>query len=213
MVRTYHHILWDWNGTLFDDTWLCVSVMNTLLVRRNLPLLTVDTYRTVFTFPVRTYYQAIGLDLAADSFEDLSIEFMEQYEARRQECSLCLYAREVLSYVKQAGVGQSILSAYPYDGLVNVVQHFELEHFFERLLGLEDIYARSKLDLARNWMQARGYAPSEVLLIGDTTHDFEVANAIGADCLLVTNGHNAKERLEQCHVRVLNSLLELVEED
>jgi phosphoglycolate phosphatase len=97
--------------------------------------------------------------------------------------------------------------------LVNVVQHFELEHFFERLLGLEDIYARSKIDLAQNWIQAQGYGPSEVLLIGDTTHDFEVATAIGADCLLVANGHNSKARLEQCGVRVLNSLLELVEED
>jgi phosphoglycolate phosphatase len=78
MFHHYHHILWDWNGTLFDDVWVNVSAMNTLLARRNLPLLTVERYRTVFTFPVRTYYQAIGLDLTAESFEDLSVEFMEQ---------------------------------------------------------------------------------------------------------------------------------------
>ena len=32
----YKHIIWDWNGTLVDDTWLFVDIMNGVLKNRNL---------------------------------------------------------------------------------------------------------------------------------------------------------------------------------
>ena len=35
------------------------------------------------------------------------------------------------------------------------------------------------------------------MLIGDPIHDFEVANEIGIDCMLVANGHQSKSRLEE----------------
>ncbi|MDH5646585.1 MAG: hypothetical protein OEZ01_11285, partial [Candidatus Heimdallarchaeota archaeon] len=30
----YEHIIWDWNGTLLDDAWLCVEIMNSMLAKR-----------------------------------------------------------------------------------------------------------------------------------------------------------------------------------
>jgi len=50
---------------------------------------------------------------------------------------------------------------------------------------------------------------SDAILIGDTIHDFEVANEIGTDCLLISNGHQNKERLRKLNVPVLNNLEEL----
>ncbi len=52
--------------------------------------------------------------------------------------------------------------------------------------------------------------PGQVLLIGDTTHDFEVAQSLGCDCLLVARGHQCEGKLADCGVPVLGSLLELV---
>lgn len=210
MFETYQHILWDWNGTLFDDAWFCVSIMNSLLKRRNLPEITVERYQAIFDFPVRDYYLLLGFDFARDSFEDLSVEFMSQYEARRAECTLHTHARQCLAHIHQAGIPQSILSAYPQTTLLELVRQVGLEALFTHIIGLGDIYAHSKVDLGRDWMQQRGYQPSEVLLIGDTIHDFEVAQAIGADCVLVANGHNSAARLQQCGVRVVDSLNALV---
>ncbi len=59
-------------------------------------------------------------------------------------------------------------------------------------------------------MQKLGNGKGETLLIGDTIHDFEVAREIGADCLLIANGHQSKGRLLTCGVPVLNSLTELL---
>ena len=49
----------------------------------------------------------------------------------------------------------------------------------------------------------------EVLLIGDSVHDFEVANEIGADAVLVSHGHQSHEILSNCGVEVIKSLEEL----
>ena len=50
----------------------------------------------------------------------------------------------------------------------------------------------------------------EVLLIGDTIHDCEVAQEIGADPILLSVGHQARKKLEKCKVPLIESLSELV---
>ncbi len=53
-------IIWDWNGTLLNDLDLCISAINVLLGKRELPLLNRQTYKAVFSFPVKDYYKAVG---------------------------------------------------------------------------------------------------------------------------------------------------------
>ena len=60
----YRCIVWDWNGTLLNDVQAAFSAMNAMLSRRGLPLMeSLAQYRELFTFPVRQYYAAAGLDL------------------------------------------------------------------------------------------------------------------------------------------------------
>ncbi len=47
----YKHIIWDWNGTLLDDAWLCVEIMNGMLAQRDLPAADPGTLRADFRFP------------------------------------------------------------------------------------------------------------------------------------------------------------------
>ena len=53
-----HHVIWDWNGTLVDDAWLCVEIINELLARRGLAPITPCKYSAVFGFPLRTLLPA-----------------------------------------------------------------------------------------------------------------------------------------------------------
>ena len=62
IMKNAKHIIWDWNGTLLDDKWLCVESINQALQKRNLPELSDDRYMEVFTFPVQEYYKAVGFD-------------------------------------------------------------------------------------------------------------------------------------------------------
>ena len=70
---------------------------------------------------------------------------------------------------------------------------------------MDDHYAHSKVNLGQSWISALSYDPAEVVMIGDTVHDFEVAQAMETDCILMASGHNSRERLEETGVLVLDS--------
>ena len=202
----YRHIIWDWNGTLLDDLDLCIDVMNGILGHRSLPLLDRARYHRLFDFPVRAYYERLGFDFARDSFEELSVEFISAYDARRWECRLQPGAQTILGSLQSAGVTQSVLSADRQETLQEIVGHFGLTPRFKRILGLDNIYAHSKAELGRNWVAELGLPPSEILLIGDTLHDLDVARAIGVNWVLVACGHHPEARLRSRTDRVLADL-------
>jgi len=69
------------------------------------------------------------------------------------------------------------------------VKERDLEQYFNSILGLNNIYAKSKVDNAINYLKNTENNFDQIIFIGDTFHDYEVAQEIGADCVLVENGH------------------------
>ncbi len=209
MAQAYKHIIWDWNGTLFNDVDLCVDIISSLLTKSNLPGLTKEQYRDIFTFPVKDYYVKAGFDLKDNSFEVLGKKWMDEYQVRRLEGKLFTDAKEILHIIKSNGIEQSILSAYKQDTLLELVDYFELRSYFRYLTGLNHIYATSKIDLGKELMEKLNHNGDDVLLIGDTVHDFEVSQEIGANCILIAEGHQSKQKLVECGVMVFDNLVQL----
>ena len=197
MIEKYKHIIWDWNGTLFNDTGLSLDLINGLLSKRNLPILTLEEYRNVFTFPVKDYYSKAGFDFTKESFEKVGREWMDEYERRKYEGTLHEGTIDVLGKISSLGIGQSILSAYSQKSLEDIVGYYGLTEYFEHIYGLDNIYASSKIQLGKELMKKLGNGKGETLLIGDTEHDYDVAVEIGADCVLIANGHQSFEKLSK----------------
>jgi phosphoglycolate phosphatase len=210
---TYDHIIWDWNGTLLDDVELCASIMNYLLRKESLPEISLSKYREIFTFPVEDYYKLAGHNFQKNSFEVLGREFMVEYEEKKLGCNLYPSVKESMEYLQTKGIKQYLLSAYKHDTLEVIIKSFRIDHYFEHIAGLDNIYAGSKLELGREMIEK--IIPNDnnekVLLIGDTIHDLEVANGIGIDCLLISDGHQNKERLLKLGIPVMNNLTEFKE--
>lgn len=205
----YQHIIWDWNGTLLDDAWLCIEIMNGMLTRRGLPGLTPSRYETIFDFPVEGYYRALGYDFEADPFETLSDEFMGQYNARMFECPLHDGAREALAAAGRLGFTQSVLSAMHEKQLLRLLDHLGVRDLFTDIVGLPDHHARGKVETGKRWIAGQAIPPGAMLFVGDTTHDYEVAAALGVDAALVHSGHHSRARLAATGARLLPSLADL----
>ncbi|OGU27585.1 MAG: phosphatase [Ignavibacteria bacterium GWA2_35_9] len=208
MLSNYKHIIWDWNGTLLNDVGLCVDIVNNILVKKNLNPLSIIEYKNIFTFPIRNYYERAGFDFSQYTFEEVGLEWMYEYERRRLECMLHSGVTETLMLLKENRIGQSILSAYPHNTLLEIIAHFSLNDFFTHIVGLDNIYATSKVELGKALMKKISNGNGKVLLVGDTEHDCEVAEEIGTDCVLIADGHQSKQKLLACNVPVFDSLLE-----
>jgi len=209
-IEKYKHIIWDWNGTIIDDVDLCVELINWLLKEKNLKTITKQEYKNVFTIPVKNYYSALGFDFEKEPFEVIGKRWMDEYERRKFECTAYDGVADVMEKINKLGIGQSILSAYSQHTLEEMVEHFGLTKYFSHIVGLDNIYAAGKLHLGKNLMKRLGNGIGEILLIGDTEHDYEVATEIGADCILSSNGHQSKEKLETFSALVIDDLRQLL---
>ena len=195
MINNYKHVIWDWNGTLLNDVDFCCKIINRILVENNLPVLSLKKYREIFTFPVQNYYQAAGLDFTKTSFEIMGKDFIDEYESKKLSCSLFDNAIDVLSGIQKQGIGQSVLSAYLHDNLVSILEHYKLTKYFDNIIGLDNIYAGSKTHLGLSLVEQLNIPKDQILFIGDTLHDAEVAEAMGVKSILIANGHQEKNKL------------------
>ena len=209
-IASMRHVIWDWNGTLFDDAWLCVEVMNGVLHRRGRMPLTLARYREIFDFPVERYYRRLDFDWSRESFETVGAEFMRDYERRRLECGLRAGAEAAVKFWQRRGVEQSVISGYRHDTLEELLRHYRLREAFTWVVGSDDIYARGKLAQGRRWRKLSGCEDGEGLVVGDTVHDYELACEIGAHCVLLDGGNQSPERLAACGVPVYRGLENLL---
>jgi len=208
LVR-YNCIIWDWNGTLFDDLEVCINVMNRVLKNRDLPLLNIKRYKEIFGFPVKHYYNQLGFNFVKEPFEKISTEFVTEYQKESLSAKLNENCIPVLEHIRNEGIKQVILSASQVENLEGQVRHFGISDYFDRLLGLDHYHATSKVDIGKRWLEESGFDKKEVLLVGDTLHDYETACEIGCDCVLLTSGHQSKERVSCLGVPVIESLMEV----
>ena len=203
----YDTIVWDWNGTLCDDVAVCIDVMNGLLAEQGLPPIPdVETYRGLFCFPVIRYYERLGFDFAKTPFETLAHAYIAGYAAAQHRAGLCPDALDTLDALQNRGVRQAVLSAGEQNSLLAQMAPFPIASYFSDILGVSDHYGRSKRDRAVAWVAEEGLDPRRTLFIGDTVHDFEVASACGADCILIAAGHQSEALLRATGAPVLRGL-------
>ena len=208
-MKKYNCIIWDFNGTLLDDVETGIRSVNQLLVERGLDTIPdVDYYRSVFRFPIIDYYRSLGFDFENEPYEELAPKWVKIYLEYVKNATLYYDVRDTLEYFCKHNVSQAILSATELDMLKAQVSELGINEYFEEILGLDNIHAGSKLSLAFEWRER--HQSAKALLVGDTDHDLQTAQALGADCVLVARGHQSKEYLLTLGVPVLNDLTELI---
>ena len=207
----YTHLIWDFNGTVLNDVRLGMDCVNTMLAKRNLPILPDENaYRHKFGFPIEDYYRRLGFDFEKEDYHTvLAPEWVALYLAGEETCGLNHGVMETIAAVRKMGIPQVMLSASSLQQLSSQLSRLGLADSFEEVLGLDNIHARSKTGLAVQWKQRNPNACP--LFVGDTIHDADVAEAIGADCVLFAGGHQPAELLATRGMAMISSIPELLE--
>lgn len=181
-------VCWDWNGTLLDDAEIARAVMNQVLQERHLPLLPDQTaYRRAFGFPIRSFYARLGVTDGA--FIAAADQYLTSFAGAVAQAPLQLDAKSTLGTIGTLGIKQVLISATLERILEQQMAPHALDGFFAQILGITDAYAASKADVVESWLRTSGHDPHRVLMVGDTNHDEEIADALGVNFLRFDNGH------------------------
>ncbi len=210
---TYRRVVWDWNGTLFDDLHIVLEAVNRGVGDLTGRRVTVDDYRDHYTRPVKVFYdRLIGREITHDEWVFLDHRFHEEYRRLLDRATLRDDARRALARVGEAGIPQSLLSMFPHDELVPLVERMGATGFFDRIDGLRGVPGDTKAGyLEAHLVELIGPTPaSQVLVVGDTPDDAAAAAHVGADCVLVDSGGHHRHHLEGLGVAVVSNLVDAI---
>lgn len=211
------HIVWDWNGTLFDDAALVVEAVNACLASEGGPRIDADTYRREFARPLDRFYTSIlGRPVGDDLIERLDQVFQDAYWDGFDSADLTRDAREAIERVSTSGATQSIASMLWHDMLVPTVRGFGLDDHMLALDGNRGTAGDTKhRHLTHHVARLKEMYPTlegaRFVVIGDVDDDALAARAAGIGCVLYDGGSQLTEALEATGAPVVGSLVEAVE--
>ncbi|CAL9590758.1 Phosphoglycolate phosphatase [Actinosynnema sp. ALI-1.44] len=207
MGSALKHVVWDWNGTLLDDTHAVLHAVNRVCGRYGRAALTLDEWRAVFSRPLIACYEGLlGRALSEQDWADIDLVYHVEYRALLDTCGL---ATGVPDLLRTWSGTQSLLSMWFHDELVPLVERLGLAGLFTRVDGLRvDVGGGSKAEHLAEHLAHQGLDPRDVVLIGDVVDDAEAARHVGARAVLVTTGVGERRRLEATGMPVVDSIPE-----
>jgi len=187
-----------------------IDAVNRMLGDRGLPIIAdMEAYREIFDFPIKEYYRKLGFDFDKEPYEVLAPIWVELYLENCCSAGIVDGVDTVVKAVAKTETKQVILSACEKNMLCDQLAELGVIEYFDEIIGLDDIHAAGKLHLAREWRDKNPEA--KILFVGDTTHDAETAEVLGADCLLFTGGHQSKERLLTTGCETIDGIVEILD--
>lgn len=212
-MTAVHRVVWDWNGTLFDDLEIVLEAVNGGVTTLGLPPITLDDYRDHYTRPVKVFYDRLfGRPVSEDEWTALDRRFHDGYRALLSNATLTADAHAALEFVSASHAAQSLLSMFPHDELVPLVETLGIGGYFDRIDGLRGSPGDPKATYLESHLRAliSHEDPAGVLVVGDTPDDAFAAEHVGARVVLYDNGAHHRTDLEALGVPVFDSLVAAV---
>ena len=184
------HIVWDWNGTLFDDGDALVLATIDAFTMTGLGAVTRESYQGHFTRPISVFYdQLAGRTLTPAEQVRLNAHFHRSYARRLAEVQVHADAVSALTTWREAGRTQSLLSMYPHEKLVALPQFRAIADFFVMVEGTRGNEAQRKEPHLRQHLAALN--GKRTLVVGDNIDDVHAAQACGVPSVLYRPGERA----------------------
>lgn len=208
-LSAYTHIIWDWNGTILNDTIVVLKAINQVLKDNDLRDVSMEYYRDNFAWPMDEFYIGLGL-YKPNEGEDFSIKVSQPYHVAYEEAYglIKLHDKipEILEYFQAQGKKQSVLSAREEAALKKDIENFKLGDYFEHAYGRHVDNTIGKLDRGKDLLAVLGADPRKILIFGDSCHDHEVAQALGCDVVIVHDGLTSEKALQKKSIISLPSM-------
>jgi phosphoglycolate phosphatase len=184
-------IAFDWDGTLFDSTQIIVRCIQAA-VR--------DVGGTVPTDEAAGYVIGLGLmqalahaapDVPESKYPELGARYRHHYIAHQNDISLFEGVLPMLTALKARGHKLSVATGKSRHGLDEALQAVELKGRFDASRTADETAGKPHPRMLQELMDQFGVTPSRTLMIGDTTHDLQMA--VNAGCASVGVSYGAHE--------------------
>ncbi|MEY3202420.1 MAG: hypothetical protein RIR70_1970 [Pseudomonadota bacterium] len=211
MSRRFELIVFDWDGTLMDSAGHIARAIQAAARDVGLPEPSDERARHVIGLGL---HEAIAHALPEAREEDvphIAARYKHHYLARDAEISLFAGTHEMIGHLFDEARLLAVATGKSRAGLNRALQETGLKHRFHATRCVDECHSKPHPQMLLELMEELGVAPSATLMIGDTTHDLNMANNAGVAALGVTFGAHPVEELRSAKpLACLNSTGELL---
>jgi len=195
MSKRYDLIVFDWDGTVMDSTAVIAGSIQAACRDLGLPEPSDETARHVI---------GLGLDQALryavpDMPEAMRPALVERYRFHffAQENAMPLFegARATIAELHDAGYALAVATGKSRAGLERVMESSDMKHFFHGIRTADMTHSKPHPAMLLELMDELGCTAERTLMIGDTTHDLQMALNAKVDVLAVGHGAHPEEQL------------------
>jgi len=194
-TRRFNLIVFDWDGTLVDSTTLIGESLQHACRELGLPVPDDAAARYVIGLGLADAMQLVAPDLPPERYPELGARYGEHYLAREPEIPLFAGARELLAELDAAGYLLAVATGKTRAGLARSMERIGLDGVFHATRCADEGLPKPHPDMLLHLMERLAVEPRATLMIGDTTHDLDLAQNAGAAGLAVTYGAHPPEGL------------------
>jgi phosphoglycolate phosphatase len=188
MTRRFDLVVFDWDGTLADSTAIIACALQNAC--RDLGCVVPDEMaaRYVIGLGLADALRHVAPSLDPTDYPRLSARYREHYFSREAEIPLFAGARELLSDLRDRGHRIAIATGKSRVGLDRALAFHRLADAFDATRCADEGMPKPHPDMLHHLMRATDTPPSATVMIGDTTHDLQMAANAGVAAIAVTHG-------------------------
>ncbi|MEO8754172.1 MAG: HAD-IA family hydrolase [Casimicrobiaceae bacterium] len=211
-TRRFDLIVFDWDGTLADSTAPIVYAMKEACRDLGLRVPGDVAARHVIGLGVVDAMKYVAPELPASRYPEFGARYGHHYLAREADIPLFSGARELLADLEAAGFLLAVATGKSRTGLARMLENFGLEHAFDATRCADEGLPKPHPDMLLHLIDRLAVEPQATLMIGDTTHDLDLARNAGARAVAVTYGAHPPAELQRwAPLAVVDSMPELRE--
>lgn len=189
--RHFDLIVFDWDGTLFDSTTLIARCIQAACVDLGLPTPSDHDASYVIGMGLPEALQHAAPTLPRERYRELALRYRHHYMARQHELLLFDGVLALLQALKQRRHLLAIATGKSRPGLDDVLATVQLSGLFDATRTADETASKPNPRMLHELMSELGVAAPRTLMIGDTTHDLQLAANAGAASVAVSYGAHA----------------------
>ena len=194
-MSRYELVVFDWDGTLMDSTRLIAACLQEACREVGVPVPGETEARYVIGLNMADTFRHVAPGLDAEGQRRLAERYRYHFLAREHEAPLYEGVSDMLSELRARGRRLAVATGKARRGLERALDATGLRERFEATRCADEGFAKPHPDMLLVLLETTGVEPHRTIMVGDTTHDLELAANAGVGAVAVSYGAHSEDLL------------------
>ncbi|MYN13697.1 HAD-IA family hydrolase [Pusillimonas sp. TS35] len=204
-MKRYNAVIFDWDGTVMDSTHTIVQAIQLACTDVGLPIPSAREAAWVIGLSLESALYRCVPTLTAEQLPEFLARYRHHFLSRDPDIKLFDGVTDLFTDLRGRQVSLGVATGKSRVGLDRVLNAKGMQAQFHITRCADESMSKPHPAMLLEIMEALALEPGQVLMVGDTTHDINMAAAAGVDSMAVTYGAHDPQTLTQANPTVMVS--------